>query len=256
MKPLSALIVDDEPLARSRIRRLLDQREDVVCVGESRNGKEALTHVAELQPDLLFLDVQMPDIDGFEVLAQLPVEGRPCVIFITAYDQYALKAFEVHAQDYLLKPFDNNRFFNTLDRVTGSLRLRETDTFQNRLMDLMSDFQQSRRNYLTTLELKKQGGLVRLRLEDVYYLETAGNYVALRTEDTEYLHRTTMNAMAEELDPEQFLRIHRTAMVNVSHVKRIQYQNNNQYLVTLNSGAELVSGRTYKDTIAQYLGSQ
>jgi len=253
MKPLTVLVVDDEPLARSRITRLLKQRDDVVCVGESRNGAEAIEHLTSLRPDLVFLDIQMPDIDGFEVLAQLPADDRPCVIFVTAYDQYALKAFEVHAQDYLLKPFDNSRFSNTLDRVVKNLQLRETDTFQSRLMNLMSDFQQSRRNYLTTITVKKTGGEVQVRLEDIHYLETAGNYVALKLTKGEHLYRTSMNTLAEELDPDQFLRIHRTAIVNVSHVGQIQYLNNSQYRIKMANGVELVSGRTYKEAIGKYL---
>jgi two-component system LytT family response regulator len=253
VKPLTVLIVDDEPLARSRIARLLNQRDDVECVGESRNGAEAITDLGALRPDLVFLDIQMPDMDGFEVLAQLPADDRPSVIFVTAYDQYALKAFEVHALDYLLKPFDNSRFSATVDRAVKRTQLRETDTFQSRLMDLMTDFQQSRRNFLTTLSVKKAGGLVVVRLDDVHYLETAGNYVALQTSAGEHLHRIAMNTLADDLDPAQFLRIHRTAVVNVNHVVRIQYLNNNQYRIEMMGGVKLTSGRTYKDAIAKHL---
>ena len=256
MKKIGTLIVDDEPLARSRLANLLKPLDEFHLFGECRNGAEAIGAIKRLKPDLVFLDIQMPDMDGFDVLLQIPKESLPFVIFVSAYDQFALRAFDVHAVDYLLKPFDNERFGRALEAAEGQIRLRESDQFQNKLIGMMKEFQRDRGAYRSLFEIKKEGRLISISCETVSWLEAAGNYVTLHCGDLEYLYRGTMNALESELDPSLFLRVHRSRIVNRSFVKNVRYLNNDEYRFTMEGGVRLLSGRTYKEKIQTYLNDE
>jgi len=247
---LRTLIVDDEPLARSRIRKLLHREHRVQVVGECGNGADALTAIEREDPDLLFLDVQMPDLDGFEVLARVPRGRWPQVVFVTAYDQYALRAFDVHAVDYLLKPFDNDRFRQAVDRAARRVEVAERAELHDRLVRVLDDYQRERRGYRETVQLRWQGAIREVPLGEVELIQSAGNYVTLHRGDDELLHRSTLTALLGDLDPERFLRVHRCRVVNLDHVRATRYLGDGRYRFVLTSGATLESGRSHRDEVA------
>lgn len=253
---IRALIVDDEPLARQRIRSLLRSESDIEVIGECANGQDAVAVVRAQRPDLLFLDVQMPHLDGFGVLESL---GRPLpvVIFITAHDRYALKAFEVHALDYLLKPFDRERFRKTLDRARA--QVQGTDVNQ-RLLALLGDVQKSRaagvdgRKAGDRLAVKSGGRVYFVRFDEIDWIEAAGNYVRLHVGKDSHLLRETMNGLEERLDPDRFLRIHRSTIINLDRIRELQPAFHGDYMVFLRDGTELTLSRGYRDRLQQRFG--
>jgi len=248
---IKTLIIDDEPLARFRIADLLKTDPDVHILGECKNGTEAIRHIHQKKPDLIFLDIQMPDFNGFEVVAQIKCD--PLIIFVTAFDQYALDAFDVHAIDYLLKPFDDQRFFESLERAKRLIGLQQTSEFKSKLLNLMQEFQAEPDQYLSVITLKDRGRTKQIALEDVLWIEADGNYLALNLSNERHLHRSTMNAFESEIDPTKFLRIHRSTIVNTAHIKDVQYLNNNEYQFELGNNHTLISGRLYKEKIQAFL---
>ncbi|MDN5205477.1 LytTR family DNA-binding domain-containing protein [Fulvivirgaceae bacterium BMA10] len=249
---IKAIVVDDEILARKRVFQLLDGEPEIMVIGECRNGEEAIKMIAQKEPDLVFLDIQMPDMDGFTVLSKLKTVNLPYIIFATAFDQYALKAFEVHALDYLLKPFDEDRFGEALKQAKDQIKLKRSSKFNNKLLNLMREFQQEDGVYLKLFSIKEKGRVAQIAADNVLYLEADGNYVVLHTDQATHLYRITMNAIADQLDPEDFLRIHRSYMINRRYILKYKYLNNNEYLFTLKNGQKLISGRTYKGDILNY----
>ena len=253
MKTISILIVDDEPLARKRIARLLEEDPEMQIMGEARNGAEAIDLIKSKKPRLVFLDVEMPDMDGFAVINALGPANVPIIIFVTAYNQYALKAFDVHAIDYLLKPFDNERFREALDLAVQRIKIEKTQEFNKKMMNLMRMYQQDQGSFTTSFSMKKGGKQVSVSCEDIYWLEASGNYLALHTDEGEFLYRGTMNAVESELDPAHFLRIHRSCMINADRIERVHYLNNNEYKFLLQNGKKLISGRSFKDRLMAWL---
>jgi two-component system, LytTR family, response regulator len=260
MKQIRTIIVDDEPAARARIARLLEQEPGMEVVSECRNGQEALTCVAKCKPDLLFLDVQMPGMSGFEVMEQLRVQHSaaqvPFVVFVTAYDQYALKAFDVNAVDYLLKPYDDERFFASLEKAKRFIDMRQNDRLTGKLMDLVREHMHANSSYTETFVIKDKGREHRVKVEDLLYLRAEGNYLSLQLKDRHHLYRMTMNAVETELDPARFLRIHRSYIVNTAHVRHARYSGNNEFIFSMANNERIVSGRSYKDQIAKALQEQ
>lgn len=251
---ISAVIVDDERLARARVARLLESHVDIEVIGECRNGAEAVEFINTRKPELIFLDVQMPDMDGFAVLERANLKYNPFIIFATAYDQYALRAFDVHAIDYLLKPFDQERFDESLARAIRQLRLHETSELNSKLIDLIRDYHRETAGVVDTINVRERDKTVSIAPHDIVRVQSDGNYVTIYTEDREYLHRITMNAFESNLDPKRFLRVHRGAIVNVAFVRRARYiGRNNEYEFTMRDGTRIASGRTYKDRIARFL---
>jgi two-component system LytT family response regulator len=251
---ISAVIVDDERLARSRVARLLESHVDIEVIGECRNGTEAVEFINTRKPELIFLDVQMPDMDGFAVLDRADIKYNPFVIFATAYDQYALRAFDVHAIDYLLKPFDQDRFDESLAHARKQLRLQETSELEGKLLDLIRDYHGDAEGVDGAIHVREREKTVTIQPHDIVRVQSDGNYVTIFTEDHEYLHRITMNSFESDLDPKRFLRIHRSAIVNVAFVRKARYLgNNNEYEFTMRDGTKISSGRTYKDSIARFL---
>lgn len=243
---IRALIVDDEPLARLRISDLLKKEERIEVVGEAGNGTDAVKLIRKESPDLVFLDVQMPGKNGFGVLEALGPERVPHVIFVTAYDQYALQAFDVHAMDYLLKPFDRRRFYESLHRAMDHITMKKEGNFTSKLKELLEDVQPSKK-CLDRLIIKAEGRIYFVKTEEIDWIEAAGNYVTLHMGKEEHLMRETMGSMEEKLDPEKFMRIHRSNIVNLERIKEIQPWFNGEYLVILKDDTRLTLSRKYRE---------
>jgi two-component system, LytTR family, response regulator len=235
---IRALIVDDEPLARERVRSLLRDEEDVEIVGECGDGPAAVAAVKNHAPDILFLDVQMPGMDGFGVVRELEKDRMPMVIFVTAYDQHALKAFEVHALDYLLKPFKPARFKETLERVRKAIARREAGSIPKGLLELLEQAKPAR-EFLGRLAVKTGERTVFVRAAQVDYFESAGNYVVLHTGKENHIVRETLTALEEKLDPKKFVRINRSTIVNVEQIKELQPLFKGDYVIVLHNGKQL-----------------
>ncbi len=253
MKKIRTLVVDDEPLARARIVHLLQRFDYIQLIGECKNGKEALDKIKSYQPDLVFLDVQMPDFNGFDVLTKAGTINLPFIIFVTAYDQYALKAFGVHAVDYLLKPYDDDRFTQALEHAQKQIYLKENALLHQKMVQLLEDHKAKTTPGLTHFEIKDKGKTQLLKVADTYYFESDGNYVKIHQSDKAYLYRQTLAALREQLNTDHFLQIHRSILVNRHFIKTIKYTGNNQYSVKLKNGIELTSSRGYRDEIHAYM---
>jgi two-component system LytT family response regulator len=254
MKKIRTLVVDDEPLARERLASLLQPLEDVELVGQCRDGEQAVAAIQELAPDLVFLDIQMPGIDGFDVIEAVGAEHMPLVIFVTAYDQYALRAFQVRALDYLLKPFDRDRFTEALQRARRQLERLETGDIGRRLLALVGDLRRDRPR-TDRLVVKSGGRLFFLRADEIDWVEAAGNYVRLHVGSTSHLLRETMTAMEARLDPEKFFRIHRCRIVNMDRIQELQPWLNGEYAVVLRTGARLTLSRGYREKLQERLSA-
>lgn len=241
---LKALIIDDEPPARSKLRRLLTQDERVEIVGEARDGNEALEAIEATDPDLLFLDIQMPRMNGFEVLEALGPEC-PGVIFITAYDQYAIKAFEVRALDYLLKPFDAVRLREAVDRAV-ELQGKSSSRFHEQIDDLLQELRY-RKPVLKRILLKTRGRIVFIDTRQITRVESEEKYVRLHVGSRDYLHRETMNSLEERLDPSIFVRVHRRQIVNMDSIRELESLSHGDYQIVLKDGSKVPLGRTYRD---------
>ncbi len=250
---ITTIIVDDEPLAREKLRSFLGKESDLEIIGECRDGREALEAIEAHEPDLVFLDVQMPEMDGFEVLEHLEAERLPTVIFVTAYDQYALKAFDVHAVDYLLKPFDRERFGEALERGRSEVERRQAGNVEQRLLALLRDVEARRPKYSERLVIKSSGRVVFLKVDEIDWVDAAGNYVRLHAGGESHMLRETMGRLEERLDPEKFLRIHRSTIVNIERIRELQQQFHGDYLVVLKNGQRLTLSRSYRDRIQDLL---
>lgn len=249
---IRVLIVDDEPLARERIRDLLASVADVEILGECGNGMEAVAAISEKKPDLLFLDVQMPQLDGFGVVEAVGIENMPMTIFVTAYDRHALRAFEVHALDYLLKPFDAERFSKALERARARMG-QDKPAIDERLEAFLSDVQ-TRNKPLERIMIKTSGRIFFLRVEEIDYIEAAGNYVRLHVGKEDHLLRETMTSLEGKLDPHKFLRIHRSTIVNFESIQELQPLFHGEYAVILRNGTQLTLSRGYRDKLEEHFG--
>jgi two-component system LytT family response regulator len=245
---IRALIVDDEPLARVRIRMLLADEPGIEILAESANGTEALRDIQRLVPDLVFLDVQMPELTGFELLDRLDPARMPVIIFVTAYDQYALKAFEVCALDYLLKPFDRERFGRALARARVELDRKKSGQVNERVLKLLSELGQAKK-HLEKLMIRDGGRGFFLRTDEIDWIEAAGNYVRLHSGKEEHLYRETMTKLETQLNPERFARIHRSAIVNTERIKELQPWFRGDYVIVLRDNQKLTLSRTYRSRL-------
>ncbi len=242
------LIVDDEPLARERIRSLLEEESDIEIVQECGDGKEAAETILRERPDLVFLDVQMPEMTGFEVIEAVGPEQMPTVIFVTAYDQYALHAFEAHALDYILKPFDQERFERALQKARGTIQRQKEGDISERLRSLLEELQ-PRPRYVDRLVVRSGARITFLRTEEVEWVDAEGNYVRLHVGKKSYLLRETMSGIEAKLDPERFIRIHRSTIVNIERIKSLETLFQGEYVVHLEDGTKLTSSRGYRDRL-------
>lgn len=243
---IKTLIVDDEPLARERIRTLLAKETDIEVVGECANGDEALAAIRRQPVNLLFLDVQMPEMDGFELLSRLGRDELPMVIFVTAYDQHAVKAFEVHALDYLLKPFKQVRLKEAVQRVREQIARRQTDDVSKRLMQLLGD-RKTPPVYLHRLTVRENERVVLVKVDQIEWIESAGNYVVLHVGKQNHVLRETLASLEAQLDPKLFLRISRSVLVNFDQVRELQPLFKGEYVVVLNDGKQLPMTRGIRE---------
>jgi two-component system LytT family response regulator len=252
MSALTAVIADDEPLARERIRTLLAAFPEVAVVGEAGDGNEAVAKVRELKPSLLFLDVQMPERDGFGVLEKLPSAATPAVVFVTAYDAFALKAFEVHAVDYLLKPFTRSRFTRAMDHVLKKLERSTAAGIDPEVLALLASIRAQRRTE-GRVAIRRGEAVYFVRIADIEWLEASGNYVKIHAGGQEHLLRDTLKNFEERLDPDRFLRVHRSAIVNVDSIQRLEPWFHGEYAVVLRDGTRLMSSRTYSERLRKII---
>jgi len=264
---IRTLIVDDEPLAREGVRLLLATDPEVRVVGEAGNGPEAVRLIREHRPDLVLLDVQMPELNGFEVLARLAPAEVPAVIFVTAYDSYALRAFDIHALDYLLKPFRDDRFHDAVGRAKAQVRLARMSDLSQRLMSVLSTYGErdvtppptpappasATEPWVRRLAIRDTGRVVFLEVDEIEYIEAADYYVQIHAGGKAYLHRETMQSLEARLDPERFMRIHRSAIVNSRRIRELRSEGRRDLVVVLTSGVELRVARSHREKF-QHLG--
>lgn len=256
MKNIRTLVVDDEPLARARIVNLLQKFEFINLLGECKNGHEALEKIVNYKPDLVFLDIQMPDLNGFDVLSKTSPEDLPFIIFVTAYDQYALKAFDVHAVDYLLKPYDDERFGKALDHAKEQIWQKQKAGLHQKMVQLIRSYEKDHTPRLTSVEIKDKGRSFFVNILDLYYIVSHGNYIKIHLKDKSYLVRQTLQSFENEIDGTVFLRIHRSILVNSNYLEKVKYEGNNQYLFQMKNGNQLLSSRSYKPQILDFLGNE
>ncbi|MVN77786.1 response regulator [Hymenobacter sp. HMF4947] len=256
MEPIRTLLVDDEPLARRRIGQLLAEQPDFLIQGECSNGTEAVAALrGDSSLDLVFLDVQMPDFSGLQVLQRVQDLARvPLVVFVTAYDQYTLQAFENHAVDYLLKPLDPDRFARCLTHVRQRIE-RQQGVLQEQLATLLATLPlaPATPTFPTQLLIKQPGRYYFVPTAQVQYLEAAANYVTVHAQGTEHVLRATLSQLERQLDPAQFLRIHRSLIVNMQQVKELHPWAHGEFLLTLHDGTHLSSSRSYSEGVQQFL---
>ena len=249
----TALIVDDEPLARGSLRTLLEREPDAITILEARNGHEAAALILAERPDVVFLDVQMPEMNGLEVVRQVGAAAMPEVIFVTAHDQFAIQAFEINALDYLLKPVSEERFAEALQRMRPHLP-RLTDD-NERIVSLLETLASPPKT-LKRIAVRSVGKTKFVHLDDVLWIQAAENYVQLHTATSQHLVHATMQSMLARLDPEVFVRIHRSAIVNVRHVMQIETTEQGDYMLTLDNGFCIQSSRTYGEIINRWVSNR
>lgn len=243
---IKTLIADDEPLARRGLQTLLASEKDVDVVAACADGVEAIAKIEDLRPDLVFLDIRMPEVDGFAVVRALRLERLPLIIFVTAFDDYALEAFRVHALDYLLKPVKAGDVAKALQRVRGYLRHHPAE-LQQRIEQLLAEHPQ--KNYLERLIVRGAKVIDVIKVEEVLWLEAEGDYVGIHTAAKKYLHREKIGALADQLDPAIFCRIHRSAIIRLDLIKQLISQSNGDYEIVLTTGKRLSLSRTYREKL-------
>jgi len=261
---IRAIIVDDEPLARRGLELRLREAPDVAIVRQCANGREALTAIAELQPDLMFLDIQMPGMSGFDVIRQVPQESLPMIVFVTAFDRFAIQAFEAHALDYLLKPVDEARLDRALERVRAQYQQRQAVAQRGQLMAMLADLTgkgeiepdsaaraggTSARRYASMLPIRVGRETIRLDVAAIDWIDAAGDYMCVHAASQTHVLRATMKELEEMLDPEVFQRVHRSTIVNLARVRSLRPHLNGECFLKLDSGQEVKLSRSFRDKV-------
>jgi two-component system, LytTR family, response regulator len=250
---LRVVLVDDEPVARRRMRRMLRREADVEVVAEAGDGCRAIEAIATHSPDLVFLDVQMPELDGFQVVREIGAARLPSIVFVTAFDQYALRAFEVHAIDYLLKPFTAERLHESIEHVRVRMDVPGRQPSPDpRLVALLDEFRE-RGRYIQRIPVRAGQRIVLLDATDIDWVQAADNYVLFHAAGREYLLRETLARLEQELDPQQFVRIHRSAMVRLDRIGDMMPSVHGDFRVTLKTGVQLTLSRHYRDRVERVL---
>lgn len=267
MSKIKTIIIDDEPLARRGLMVRLQPFDNVQVIGEANNGEQAITMIRQHKPDLVFLDIQMPLMNGFEVLTALQKLDIdiPNIVFVTAYDQYAIKAFEVHALDYLLKPVEDSRLEDAIEKVVAHMNDQQDVKHKQRLVGLMSEFtgddaesilrqlatgESMRSRFAEHLCIRDGGEITRVRAKSIIWIDAAGDYMCVHCSDGQtHIMRKTMKELESELDPKIFIRIHRSMMVNKSQICKLVTHSNGEYHVVLENGKELKVSRSYKEKV-------
>jgi two-component system LytT family response regulator len=246
---IRAVVVDDEELGRDRLHSLLELQPDVEIVGVCADGPTAVETIDREQPDLVFLDVQMPGMDGFEVVENLDPARLPAVIFVTAHDGHAIRAFEIHALDFLLKPFDQTRFEKALERARTQIASKQGQVIDSRLVSLLEELREERK-YPERLIVKSSGRVFFVRSEEIDWVEASGNYVKVHTKADAHLLRESMKNMEAKLDPKTFVRIHRSAIVNIDRIKELEPWFHGEYIVIMRDGTRLTASRVFSDRLS------
>jgi two-component system LytT family response regulator len=264
---LQVLIVDDEPLARSGITTLVEKDPELEVVGECGDGRTAVETILEMQPDLVLLDIQMPEMDGFEVLRAVGTDRMPPVVFVTAYDQFAVRAFEVNALDYLLKPFDDERFSRAIERAKRSIRGPEAAELSSRLVRLLeaavganstapTSAPPNQGQHLVRLVVKDAGRVFFVRTDEIDWIQAASYYVKLHVQGKVHLVRETMNSLESRLDPTSFFRVSRSAIVNLDRIKEIQPYTRGTQVVILSDGTRVKLSKSRQEGLETLLGQE
>jgi two-component system, LytTR family, response regulator len=243
------LIVDDESLARERLRQLLQENLEIEIIGECSDGQQAVEALEKERPDLVFLDIQMPELDGFGVLETIRTEPMPVIVFVTAHDQFALRAFEVHAVDYLLKPFDRERFNIALEHALEQVKQRGRSGLSEKQSAVLAELKPPKP--VERMAVKSGGRVFLIKVDEVDWIEAAHNYVELHVDKQTHLLRDTLNAVEARLSPEKFVRISRSVIVNIDRIKELQPLFYGEYTVILHNGARLTLSRRYRDKLQQ-----
>ena len=261
---IRAIIVDDEPLARRGLELRLQDAPDIEIVRQCANGREALAAIAELHPDLMFLDIQMPGLSGFDVLAQVPQESLPMIVFVTAFDRFAIDAFEAHALDYLLKPVDDARLARALQRVRAQWQQRQALAQREQLMAMLGDLNgqgqiepeslaslsvQPARRYATMLPIRVGRETLRLDVATIDWIDAAGDYMCVHAAGQTHVLRATMRELEQMLDPQVFQRVHRSTIVNLARVRSLRPHLNGECFLKLQSGQEVKLSRSFRDKV-------
>lgn len=266
MASVRALVVDDESLARKGLRLRLDNIPDIEIVGECGDGRSALNMITELKPDLVFLDIQMPGMGGFDVVSNLQQDNMPLVIFVTAFDQYALEAFDVHAIDYLLKPIDTDRLVEAVLRAKDHLDQQGSVTDKQRLLELIISITGKTENsvsqllkdhtgvksYPDKLAIKDGGETTLIEIKDIDWVDAAGDYMCVHENDNTHIMRITMKQLEDQLDPARFQRVHRSTIVNLDRVKKVCSHMNGEFYLQLHNDALVKMSRSYKDKVKHF----
>jgi len=259
ISPVRALIVDDEPLARAHLKSLLRERGDVDIIGESGDGRSAIDQIRRLTPDLVLLDIQMPELGGLEVIREIGPTKMPAVVFVTAYDEHALAAFEVHAFDYILKPVSRQRFTQAIDRVIGLIRTDRSDGSgappTDEPLTALIEAMRSERTALDRLAVKADGRVVFIRVGEIDWIEADDDLVRIHTGKTVHAHRSTLTHLEERLPASKFLRVHRSMIVNTSRIVTVHTMIGGVYELELRGGTRVKTGRQYRDKIRKLLGA-
>lgn len=245
---LRALVVDDEDLARARVRDLVTEHPALVLAGEAADGAAALDLILELKPDVVFLDIQMPELTGFEVIEALAEEPLPAIVFVTAFDEFALRAFEVGAFDYLLKPVTRERFMGAVERMAARIPGREEARLRS-----FADEAVRARGYLTRLVARRSGRHYLVPLRDVDWLESERNYIRVHAQGATHMVRQTMKQIEARLDPARFIRVHRSAMIAIDRIGTVEARDHGEYTITMRDGAHVVSSRSYSGRVRELL---
>jgi two-component system LytT family response regulator len=246
------LIVDDEALSRARLRELVQAEANLQLVAESTNGKEAIEAIGEKSPDLIFLDIRMPELDGFEVLEALKGGTAPAIIFVTAHDEFAVRAFDVHPVDYLLKPFDRERFQTALRRAYMWLQRRDSTQYEQLLEGVLATVRM-KRNPLERIPVRSQGRICLVNTDEIDWISAADNYVELHVGKQSHLVRMTIKDLADQLRDDEFIQISRSHLVNFERVKEVNRKEHGDFAIILRDGTRLTGGRTYRDNLARLL---
>lgn len=253
MSRIRVILVDDEPLARDLLRSMLEPEDDFEVVGEFGNGEDAVDAIEELAPDVVFLDVQMPELDGFGVVNAVGIDRMPVTVFVTAFDRYALQAFDAHALDYLLKPFDDTRLQRTLRRVRERLDRAPKETVSQRMMALLEQLD-ARTRYVERLVIRTDGRATFLPVRDIDWIEADGKQLLVHAGKEKHLLREGMAKVETQLDPAEFLRIHRSTLVRIDRIREIQPWFGGDYVVILQDGTQLTSSRGYREKLKELIG--
>jgi len=255
VKGIRVGIADDEPLARERLVSMLEAHDNYEVFAECKDGTEAVAAIRRKNLDVVFLDVRMPELDGFQVLEALGSGPLPVIVFVTAFDDYALRAFDVSALDYLLKPFDRERFEKTLARVEAQLSSREERKISAEMREFLTGLSQTpSASYAERFAVRSSGDIYFVRTEDIDWIDSQGNYVALHARGRKHLVRDTIKSVESKLDPGKFVRVHRSAIINLDRLTKLQPYFHGEYVVTLSDGTTLTSSRGYSDRLRSLLG--